>query len=335
TLTIREGQQILEAHEKYGGTLQVGTQQRTEFNGMFARAAAMIRENRVGDLDQLHICLGGSRVCDALPEIDPPKHLNWDRWLGQAPVVPYRSANDVVDTQGWGAGFPFSRTHRYYRWFYEYSGGKLTDWGAHHLDIALWGMNKLGRDIGEISIDPLEVVHPVEFDERGWPTADDRFNCASEFNVKCTFADGVVMNVRHRADDLGFDNGIMVTGKDRRRFLVNRGKLVGSPVEELEQQPLADDAISSLFVDDPTTLDGFGSGGFHMANFMDCIKTGRTPASDMESHHRMLNVCHAINVALRLGREVVYDPATETFGDDELANSFIEREQRAGYETSV
>jgi hypothetical protein len=72
-----------------------------------------------------------------------------------------------------------------------------------------------------------------------------------------------------------------------------------------------------------------------MKNFMQCIKTKKTPASDVQSHHRMLNVCHAINVALRLGRKVEYDPKTETFGSDSQANSFIEREQRKGYEINV
>jgi hypothetical protein len=69
-----------------------------------------------------------------------------------------------------------------------------------------------------------------------------------------------------------------------------------------------------------------------MNNFMECVKTRKTPASDLQSHHRMLNVCHAVNVAMRLNRTVVLDPKTESFGDDSLANSFIEREQRKGFE---
>lgn len=333
TLTIREGQQILKAMKETGRVFQVGTQQRTEFDKRFATAAAMVRDNRVGDVDTVTVCIGGSRVCDSMPIVDPPKSLNWDLWQGQCPSVPYRSADKVTDVTGWGAGFPFSRAHRYYRWFYEYSGGKLTDWGAHHVDIAMWALNKMGDDIGKITIDPLQVTHPVEFDEKGNPKSDDRFNCATQFNVRCTFADGVKMDVRDQAQkDLGFVNGIMFTGKNRRRFLVNRGKIVGKPVEELKSKPLPADAIGRLYDDNPTSLSNFGSDGFHMANFMDCVKTRKTPASDMLSHHRMLNVCHAINVAMRLNRKIVFDPKTETFGNDELANSFIEREQRKGFE---
>ena len=195
TLTIREGQQILEAEKKTGRVVQVGTQQRTEFKQRFAKAAAMMRDNRVGDVNKVTVCIGGSRDAVVLPKRDPPKSLNWEKWLGQCPVVDYRAVDEVVDTKGWGAGFPFGRAHRYYRWFYEYSGGKLTDWGAHHVDIAMWALNKMGDDIGNITIDPLEVTHPVEFVD-GMPQRDDMFNCATKFNINahspmawtCTFA---------------------------------------------------------------------------------------------------------------------------------------------------
>lgn len=335
TLTIREGQQIVEAQKKTGGVVQVGTQQRTEFGKRFIQAAAMMRDNRVGDIDLVTVCIGGSRESGVLPKVDPPKSLNWEMWQGQTPDVPYRAASEVVDQQGWGAGFPFSRAHRYYRWFYEYSGGKLTDWGAHHVDIAMWALDKLGDDVGPIKIEPIAVEHPVEFKD-GYPVQDDQFNCALTFTVQCTFADGTVMHVRDDAQkDKGFENGIMFEGS-KGRFLVNRGKIVGRPVEELEKNPLADDAFSKLYVEPSTPdLDDLGGDGYHMRNFMECIKTRNTPASDVVSHNRMLNVCHAINVAMRLGRTVEYDPKTEDFGSDALANSFVEREQRKGYEIEV
>ena len=209
----------------------------------------------------------------------------------------------------------------------------MTDWGAHHVDVAMWALNKMGDDIGNITIDPLEVTHPVEFVD-GMPQRDDMFNCATKFNVKCTFADGLDMHVRDNAPKLGFDNGIMFEGSQG-RFLVNRGKIVGKPVEMLKENPLADDAMADLYVDDASNGEGFGEDGYHMKNLMECVKSRKKPASDVQSHHRMLNVCHAINVAMRLGRKVVYDPKTETFGDDKQANSFIAREQRKGYEITV
>lgn len=335
TLTIREGQQLLKVQKQTGRVVQVGTQQRTEFEKRFATAAAMMRENRIGDVKEVNICFGGSRECGALPVVAPPSYLNWEKWLGQCPLVDYQAEPHVTDVTGWGAGYPFGRAHRYYRWFYEYSGGKLTDWGAHHVDIAMWALNKLGDDIGKVTIDPLEVTHPVEFDEKGMPKSAEKFNCATKFKVKCTFEDGIEMFVRDNAPELGFNNGIMFTGKNKSRFLVNRGKIVGKPVEQLKTKPLADDSISKLYVDDASGGEGFGKEGYHMKNFMDCVVSRKTPASDLQSHHRMLNVCHAVNIAMRLNRKIVFDPSNETFGNDDLANSFIEREQRKGYEIDV
>ncbi|MBC8351721.1 MAG: hypothetical protein H8E66_07015 [Planctomycetes bacterium] len=143
------------------------------------------------------------------------------------------------------------------------------------------------------------------------------------------------MDVRNEATELGFDNGVMFEGSAG-RFLVNRGKIVGKPVELLKDNPFPEDAYAKLYADPSTpALDGYGDDGFHVKNFMECVKTRKTPASDVQSHNRMLNVCHAINVALRLGRAVTYDPKTETFGDDKQANSFIARDQRKGYEITV
>ena len=225
---------------KSNRVLQVGTQQRTEFGKKFATAAAMVRDNRVGENRS-----AGCFVSEARERVircrswDPPKNISiGDLWLGQCPATPYRANDEIADVTGWGAGFPFSRTHRYYRWFYEYSGGKLTDWGAHHVDIAMWALNKLHADIGPVTIDPLEVKHPVEFDDKGMPMSDDRFNCATQFKVKCTFADGIEMLVRDQAqDELGFENGIMFTGKDRRPLPRQSRKDRGTTCGRVKEEP--------------------------------------------------------------------------------------------------
>ena len=327
TLTIEEGNQIEKVMADTGRIVQVGTQQRTEYNRMFAKAAAMVRDGRAGDIERVTVCIGGSRECAPLPVVDVPRQLNWEMWLGQCPVVDYRSASEVVDKQGWGAGHPFSRTHRYYRWFYEYSGGKLTDWGAHHVDIAMLALDKLRDDIGNITIKPIEVKHPVEFDSKGMPTADDRFNAATSFKVSVKFADGIEMMVRHSAqDDLGFGNGIMFEGS-KGRFLVNRGKLVGRPVEQLKKNPLPSDAIDKLY--------GQPAPKSHMDNFIECVQSRKQPVSDVKTHNLMLNVCHAINIAMRLNQELVYDPKARKFIDNETANSHVARDQRSGYEIVV
>ena len=327
TLTIQEGIQLEKVMKETDRIVQVGTQQRTGFGQRFAKAAAIVRSNRLGKVKQVTVCVGGSRSCESLPEVAVPRELNWDLWQGQAPEQKYRAAKEVVDMNGWGAGFPFSRTHRYYRWFYEYSGGKLTDWGAHHLDIALIALDKLNEDIGKIKIDVESVAHPVEFDEKGMPKSDDRFNCATQFKVKLTFADGVVMYVRDSAEeDLGFRNGIMFEG-EKGRFLVNRGKLVGKPVEQLAENPLDSDWYQQLF--------GQPAPKTHIDNFIECVRERKTPISDLKSHNLMLNICHAINIAMRLNRSLTYDPAARNFGSDEIANSMVAREQRKGFEIVV
>ena len=324
TLTIQEGVQLEKVMNETKRIVQVGTQQRTEYGQQFAKAAAIVRSNRLGKLKQVTACIGGSRSCEALPEVAVPRELNWDLWQGQAREQKYRAADSVVDVKGWGAGHPFGRTHRYYRWFYEYSGGKLTDWGAHHLDITLLALDKLNEDIGKIKLEVESVSHPVEFDEKGMPKSDDRFNCATQFKVKLTFADDTILYVRDSAqEDLGFENGIMFEG-EKGRMLVNRGKLVGKPVESLKSDPLDSDWYEQLF-GQPVPVS-------HIDNFVQAVRNRTQPISNLKSHNLMLNICHAINVALRLNRTITYDPAARNFGTDEVANSFVAREQRKGYE---
>ena len=202
----------------------------------------------------------------------------------------------------------------------------MTDWGAHHVDIAMLALDKLNDDVGHILIDPIRVEHPVEFVD-GMPTKNDQFNAALKFWVDVTFADGIVMHVRDSAEeDKGFENGIMIEGTGG-RYLVNRGKLVGKPVNQLKEQPLEGDLFEKLY--------GQSQPVSHMANFFDCVKTRQQPISDVKSHNRMLNVCHAINIAMRLGRKLTYDPKTQTFIDDDQANTFVSRKQRVGYEITV
>ena len=335
TLTIREGQQIYKVMQETKRVFQVGTQQRSEFGHRFAKAAGIAREGRIGKINTVTTAFGGSRVSGPIPVATPSPSLNWEKWLGQAPLVDYREAAEIVDTEGWGAGHPFGRAHRYYRWFYEYSGGKLTDWGAHHVDIALWAMDKLGEDAGKVTIDPLRVEHPVPL-VKGMPTKDDQFNCATGFNVEVKYDDGLTINVVDAANTketpLGFDNGVMFQG-EKGRYFVNRGKLTGKAAESLKKNPLKEETLKSLYVSGKVPNGyGEGHGGANMKSFMDCVKSRETPSSDVFSHNKSMNICHGVNIAMRLGRKLTFDTKAETFVDDAEANSFIEREQRQGYE---
>ena len=271
--------------------------------------------------------MGGAPKSKVLPICDVPEGLDWNQWLGPAPQAEFRQANEPAKW-GYGKEFPHGRSHAHFRWWYEYSGGKLTDWGAHHVDIAMWALNKSDGKIGPYDIEPIMVKHPVALED-GMPTKDDQFNVANEFHIRITFADGIEMDLRHTAkEELGFGNGIMLQGENG-RFFVNRGKITGKPVEDLKKNPIAPDTYEAIF--DGRT----GKGQWHMQNFVECIKSRSTPNSDVASHHRHLTVCHAANIAIRLGRKLTFDPDLESFVNDEQANGFIHRSPRAGFETKT
>ncbi|QDT62320.1 Glucose--fructose oxidoreductase precursor [Stieleria bergensis] len=308
TLTIDEGKLICETARKTGAVFQVGTQQRS--TPQFVKAIAMIRDGRLGQLKHVQCAIGGAPESPELPAATAPKHLNWDRWLGPAGMTDYRFKADAPNIIG-----SWSRSHYEFRWWYEYSGGKLTDWGAHHIDIATWGMDK--TDTGPIWIDPVMVEHPVNFKD-GQPTVDNRYNTATKFNIRATYQDGIHLTIRHDTD-----NGILFEGTKGRIF-VNRGKLVGKPVEDLAANPLPDNAIETAYKDQPLTN--------HVDNFFQCVASRKEPISDVFSHHRALTTCHLAGIAARLGRKIQWNPKTETVVGDQLAQSFVAREKRQRFE---
>ncbi|QGJ70666.1 NADH-dependent dehydrogenase [Planctomycetales bacterium 10988] len=322
TLTMEEGQLIRQALKKSGKTFQVGTQQRS--TDLFIKAIALVQDGRIGELKKITCAIGAAPTSPSLPVASVPQPLNWDQWLGQAPMVKYREGG--YPDSGYGKQFKFGRAHAHFRWWYEYSGGRMTDWGAHHVDIALLAAGKLGQDAGKVQFTTELVKHPVPFKD-GMPTKDDQFNTATDFHVIAKYDDGLEVHIRHNADDLGFENGIMFEGT-KGRFFVNRGKLTGRAVEELKDNPLPSEALRLPEERNSTVA--------HMANFIECCRTGETPTSDAESHHRALSICHVANISLRLeGRPLTWDTASETILGDEQASSFLSRKPRKGFEITV
>lgn len=306
TLTIAEGKLLCKVVKETGRVFQVGTQQRSENNNMFLKAVAICQEGRLGKIQKVTCAIGGSPRGGTFKKETPPEGLNWNMWLGQAPLVDYIK----------------QRCHNDFRWWYEYSGGKLTDWGAHHVDIGQWG---IGMDqSGPQSLEVVACDHPVPY-EKGWPTKDDTFNAAVTFDVKVMFANGVEMRIRDDAKDLGFDNGVMFEG-EKGRIFVNRGKLTGAAVDDLKDNPISDDVLIKLRKG--KRLDN------HMANFIECCRDRSTPVSDVWSHHRILTTCHLANIAMRLNRTLKWNPETEQIIGDDEANKWQSREQRKGYEVA-
>ena len=313
TLTIEEGKQIIKVLKETGRVFQVGTQQRSEMGLRFLQAVALIREGRIGEVTKATCAIGGAPTSGEIPVADVPNGLNWDLWLGQAPKVDYRAARGKT------------RCHYEFRWWYEYSGGKMTDWGAHHLDIAHWGM---GFDnTGPTSV-AGEAVHPVPYKD-GYPTQDNQYNTATQFNISCQFDGGKEIIIRDRAKDLGFDNGILFEGT-RGRLFVNRGKITGKAVEELKDRPLPEDALVKVYKGKQP-----GGGNAHMRNFFECIASREQPISDVMTHHRAMTTCHLANIAIRLERPVRWDPVEEHIVGDAEAQKWERREQREGFEIKV
>ncbi|QDU82117.1 Inositol 2-dehydrogenase [Polystyrenella longa] len=318
TLTIEEGKMINKVQKETGRVFQVGTQQRSEMGLRFLRAIAMIRDGRIGDVHTVTCNIGQAPVSPSIPAVAAPSDLNWEMWLGQAPLVDYRY---MELTNSSGKIQPQTRGHYEFRWWYEYSGGKMTDWGAHHVDIASWACGL--TETGPQTITPIMAEHPVEFKD-GMPLQDDMYNVATKFDVQLKFENGITMNIVSDSDD---GNGILFEGTEG-RFHVSRGSMKGKPAEDLETNPITDDQIAEVYGGKMPEGGSFA----HMNNFLECVKTGEQPISDVHTHHRALTNCHLANIAIRLNRELKWDPTTEQIIGDSMAQEMQGREQRKGYE---
>ncbi|MDX2035034.1 MAG: Gfo/Idh/MocA family oxidoreductase [Isosphaeraceae bacterium] len=305
TLTIDEGKKLAEVAKRTKRVVQVGTQQRSDHDLVFLLAVAMIREGRIGKVRKVTAAIGGGPTGGPFPKSEAPAGLNWDMWLGQAPKVDY---------------IP-QRCHGDFRWWYEYSGGKLTDWGAHHVDIAHWALGK--TDTGPTSIEVVKGDLPVEF-VKGLPKVDDRYNTPTAFLVRAKFADGVILEIR---DDT--ENGVTFEGSSGRIFVTrNRIDLSGGSVSSLHKNPVAESTLLELRKG--KKLDS------HMGNFFECCNDRSEPVSDVWSHHRALTTCHLANIAIRLGgRSLAWDPAKEEIVGDAEAAAWMSRPQRSGYEVKI
>jgi predicted dehydrogenase len=323
TLTIDEGKKLCRAVKQTGRVVQVGTQQRS--SPQFLMAVAIAQSGRLGKVLKATCYIGAGPTGGPFPTADPPPNLNWDVWLGQCPKVPYTP----------------ERCHGAFRWWLEYSGGKLTDWGAHHLDIAQWALGY--EQSGPIEIEgrghfPMipDDLDPVAF-FAGDAKIPNGFNTATQFEVTLKFQSGSTMVVTH-----GPGNGILLEGENGRMY-VNRARLSGKPIEELSKADhlrLAEEVVR-LYKDKPidpsdVTTDGTNTGRDratveHMRNLFACVKDRTQPVSDVFTHHRIVSSCHLCNIAMLLRRKLVWDPTEEDFVGDDQASALVARPQRAPY----
>ena len=339
TLTIAEGAIIEEAVKRTGKVFQVGTQQRTEENQLFMYAVAIIQSGRLGDDVNAYIGIDTAPTGGPFKTTEVPKGLDWDMWLGPAPKTEY------------------SKQRRGdFRWFLDYSGGKMTDWGAHHIDIAQWalGLDHTGPNTVSGKGSFTDIV-PDDFDWAkyldGEITLPNAFNAATEFHLDLTFESGQKISVNNEYENgsTKFGNGILFEGSKGRIF-VNRGKLQGGLIKEMFGMNIEstkkgrrrtsnhDEAVANL---DPKLAEEFKEAFLklhkgkdntsHMKNFFDCVDDRSEPISDVWSHISTMNSCHLCNLALMVGRDLKWDPKARNFGDDDVANALLSRKRRDGF----
>lgn len=309
TLTINEGKEVCLVVRETGRVFQVGTQQRSQDELRFLKAIAIVQSGRLGKSVNAYLAIGNAPVEGPFATCPPPADLDWEMWVGPAPKIEYSEER-----------------RKMFRWFFEYSGGKMTDWGAHHIDIAQWALGK--SDDGPVSVKgtgSFPPIIPSGFDWHafldGEAALPNAYNTPEEFSIDLTFDDGSIINVNNsyqRDDGTEFDNGILFEG-DAGRIFVNRGKLVGAPVDALTDSDERE--INKMIM----TLYKGKTPGDHMRNFFECLEDRQQPISDVFTHHRTMVYCHLCNIALMLARELKWDPKVEEFLGDDQATELMSR----------
>lgn len=294
TLTVDEGKLLTKVAAETDRVVQVGSWQRSDHR--FRLAVELVRQGKIGKVKEVKVVLAKHPTGGPFKATPPPKSINWNLWQGQTPAVPYVE----------------ERCHYTFRWWYEYSGGKMTDWGAHHLDIAQWA----------IGSDPVQVDGKAVF-----PKVENGYNVPIDYSAVYTYGNDVRMTVL----DTG-KNGITFIG-DRGRIFVDRGKILVTPKSlQLPREKFTLYANDNL--ERPARMGKYDSLINHVGNFFDCIESRKVPISDAMSQHKSAITCHIGTISMRLGRPLKWNPEKEEFVDDKEANQWLSREQRKGFEIS-
>jgi len=280
--SMEEGRALCDAVAKHGRVLQTGSQQRSD--GRFRRACELVRNGRIGALKYVNIGIpGNNRTCEPTWSPEPvPEGFDYDLWLGPAPWEEYHH----------------QRCHYEFRFILDYSGGQVTNFGAHNIDIAQWG---LGMD----DSGPVEVSGNGIFPESGL------FNTATKTYFECRYANGVELVCKTGKFGMTFEG-------TEGTIYVDRRSIAATP-EDILKEKIGDGDIQLYKSDN------------HYRNFADCVKSRKDPICNAEVGHRSSTVCNLGNIAMRLGRTLAWDPQAERFVNDDEANTYLGREIRGDW----
>jgi len=281
TLYVEEGRALVNAVRRYNRILQVGSQQRSM--AMNQVACNFVKS---GGLGKLYFVQGVNypmaKRYTGLPEEPTPEGLDWDVWLGQTALRPYNS-----------------KLHTGWMGWWDYSGGEMTNWGAHGIDQIQWAVG-------------MDGTGPVEF----WPMTDGPPGAAA-----FRYANGVTVRLEMPMGDL--NGGAIFVGEKGRIEIVRNG-FRSDPAKMIRDLPPAEEVQKWDRAQ--------WQAKYHMQEWLDCMRTRERPSADVEVGHRSISVCHLVNIARQLGRKVQWDPEKELFPGDSEANALLSRPRRKGYE---
>jgi myo-inositol 2-dehydrogenase / D-chiro-inositol 1-dehydrogenase len=284
TLTIKQGRFLSDLVAGSDRIFQTSIEDRSVLQ--YHRMAELVRNGRIGKLQKMRVGLPGAYsklyYFNPYPTEQPvPEDFNYDMWLGPAPLAPYSAG----------------RCHYNFRWINDYSGGALSDWGAHMIDNAQW-------------MNGSEKTGPVEVYGSGSAPASGLYNAYDKFRLTYTYANGVQMDVHSDFVEIyceGTEGWILV--KDW------RGKLEASSPEILNS--VIGEKEIHLYTDESEHV-----------NFLKCIKSRKPVFEPVEDLHRTSTIAHIGNIAMKLGRKLGWDPVKEEFLNDPEADALRSRPER-------
>ncbi len=282
TLTIAEGRQLVQTMKRYNRVFQWSTEDRSVHQ--YHRMCELVRNGRIGKVHTIRVELPSGPAQDGDPTPQPvPDGFDYDMWLGPAPYAPYNK----------------DRCHWNFRWIQDYSGGMLTDWGAHLLDGAQWGNDS-------------EYTGPVEVEGEGVFCEGGLYDTAREYHIEYRYADGVRLIVTSGTPSLKFEGD--------EGWIGNRGWR--APLKA-EPKSILDSVIG------PNETHLYTCKGGEQRNFLDCIKSREQCYFPPEIGQRCFTIAHIGNISMMLGRKLRWDPDSETFVGDEQANRMLARAMRS------